>query len=60
MLYSLRNKEFEKKNGDEDMKKLQFKGQWRDYQKRILDRSEVYMVDGRVHISAAPGSGKKL
>ena len=37
---------------------MQFKGQWRDYQKRILERSQEYMADGRVHISAAPGSGK--
>ena len=40
------------------MENLHFKGHWRDYQKRILERSRDYMADGRVHISAAPGSGK--
>jgi len=40
------------------MENLHFKGHWRDYQKRILERSRDYMADGQVHISAAPGSGK--
>lgn len=37
---------------------LQFKGTWRTYQKRILDRTEKYFNDKKVHIVAAPGSGK--
>lgn len=37
---------------------LQFKGTWRGYQERVLRNSEKYMQDGRVHIVAAPGSGK--
>lgn len=37
---------------------LQFKGTWRDYQARVLQRAAEYMKDGRVHIVAAPGSGK--
>ncbi len=37
---------------------LQFKGKWRDYQARVLQRAAEYMKDGRVHIVAAPGSGK--
>ena len=43
------------------MKKLidiKFKGEFRDYQKKILDRSEQYLKDGKIHIVAAPGSGK--
>lgn len=37
---------------------LKFHGTWRNYQKRVLDRTERYMADGKVHIVAAPGSGK--
>ena len=37
---------------------LQFKGKWRDYQERVLRSSEKYLTDHKVHIVAAPGSGK--
>lgn len=37
---------------------LKFDGQWRSYQKRILDRADNYLKDGKIHIVAAPGSGK--
>lgn len=37
---------------------LKFHGTWRNYQKRVLDRSAKYMSDGKIHIVAAPGSGK--
>lgn len=37
---------------------LLFKGQWRQYQKRILDKSDTYMSDGKIHLVAAPGSVK--
>lgn len=37
---------------------LQFKGTWRNYQARVLENAEKYMADGKVHIVAAPGSGK--
>lgn len=37
---------------------LWFKGTWRTYQKRILDRSDKYLNDKKIHIVAAPGSGK--
>ena len=37
---------------------LQFKGIWRDYQARVLKNAGKYMADGRIHIVAAPGSGK--
>ncbi len=37
---------------------LQFKGTWRNYQARVLENAEKYMADGRVHVVAAPGSGK--
>ena len=37
---------------------LQFKGTWRDYQERVLSNSGKYLADGKLHIVAAPGSGK--
>ncbi len=37
---------------------LSFKGQWRQYQQRVLDKSESFMDDGEIHLVAAPGSGK--
>lgn len=37
---------------------LSFDGQWRTYQKRVLDRADNYLKDKRIHIVAAPGSGK--
>lgn len=37
---------------------LAFSGTWRSYQKRVLDRADKYMADKRIHIVAAPGSGK--
>ena len=37
---------------------LKFKGTWRKYQARVLQNAGKYVSDGRVHIVAAPGSGK--
>lgn len=37
---------------------LQFKGTWRKYQARVLENATTYLQDGKVHIVAAPGSGK--
>ncbi len=37
---------------------LQFSGTWRSYQKRVLKNAETYGKDGKIHIVAAPGSGK--
>ena len=37
---------------------LSFKGQWRQYQQLVLDKSESFMDDGKIHLVAAPGSGK--
>lgn len=39
-------------------KSLKFAGTWRSYQARVLDSADSYMEDGRIHIVAAPGSGK--
>lgn len=37
---------------------LTFQGQWRRYQKRVLDEADLYLADKKIHIVAAPGSGK--
>ncbi len=37
---------------------MKFKGTFRDYQQRVLDHSDTYLKDRRLHIVAAPGSGK--
>lgn len=37
---------------------LEFRGTWRNYQARVLEKSDRYLKDGRIHIVAAPGSGK--
>ena len=39
---------------------MQFKGVWRDYQARVLAEMEGHLEDGRLHIVAAPGSGKTV
>ena len=37
---------------------LAFKGTWRSYQARVLKNADRYLSDGKIHIVAAPGSGK--
>lgn len=37
---------------------LTFQGTWRSYQERVLNHADVYLQDDRIHIVAAPGSGK--
>lgn len=39
---------------------MQFKGTWRDYQARVLGEMDRHLADGRLHIVAAPGSGKTI
>lgn len=39
---------------------LRFKGTFRDYQQRVLDRADSYIKDGKINIVAAPGSGKTV
>lgn len=40
--------------------RMQFGGQWRDYQRRVIDEFEHLIGDDRVHVVAAPGSGKTV
>ncbi len=37
---------------------LKFRGTFRSYQARVLESVDKYIEDGRLHIVAAPGSGK--
>lgn len=39
---------------------VKFKYEWRPYQKRVLDQVEKYIKDKKIHIVAAPGSGKTI
>jgi len=39
---------------------LQFNGEWRSYQKRILDDLDFHLRDDKLHVVAAPGAGKTM
>lgn len=43
-----------------DFSKLKFKGTFRDYQTRVLQNANTHLRDGKIHIVAAPGSGKTI
>ena len=40
--------------------KVRFNGTFRTYQQRVLDRAPKYLLDGRINVVAAPGSGKTI
>jgi superfamily II DNA or RNA helicase len=39
---------------------IKFKGQWRPYQARVLAELDEHLDDRRLHVIAAPGSGKTI
>lgn len=39
---------------------MNFKGNWRDYQARVLEEMDEHFGDGRLHVVAAPGAGKTV
>lgn len=39
---------------------LNFKGRWRPYQATVLEKFEDYLDDSKIHLIAAPGSGKTV
>lgn len=39
---------------------LKFRFEWRDYQKKVLENFDGYLADRRLHVVAAPGSGKTI
>lgn len=42
------------------LSRMQFRGVWRDYQARVLAEMDDHLVNGRLHIVAAPGAGKTI
>ena len=40
--------------------RVSFRGVFRSYQQEVLDGADQYLADGRIHIVAAPGSGKTV
>ena len=43
-----------------DFSKVRFAGTFRDYQARVLKNANTHLKDGKIHIVAAPGSGKTI
>ena len=39
---------------------LQFTGHWRPYQAAVLSKVQDYLDDSKLHLVAAPGSGKTV
>ena len=39
---------------------IHFRGEFRDYQSRVLNNADRYLADGKINIVAAPGSGKTV
>jgi len=42
------------------LQRMAFTGVWRDYQRRVLDEVDPLLTDQRLHVVAAPGSGKTV
>ncbi len=43
-----------------DFSQIKFQGKFRPYQQRVLDSSNKYLKNNKIHIVAAPGSGKTI
>ncbi len=43
-----------------DFKNINFKWQFRSYQQTVLDNADKHLKDNKIHIVAAPGSGKTI
>ncbi len=39
---------------------IEFKGKFRNYQQRVLDNADKYLLNKKINIVAAPGSGKTI
>jgi superfamily II DNA or RNA helicase len=44
----------------QNLNQISFHGVFRDYQQKVLDHAEKHMKDKKIHIVAAPGSGKTI
>lgn len=40
--------------------RMAFSGRWRDYQQRVLEELDSHLQDRKLHVVAAPGSGKTV
>ncbi|MEL6528456.1 MAG: DEAD/DEAH box helicase family protein, partial [Pseudomonadota bacterium] len=40
--------------------RMQFSGDWREYQARVLEQMKSHLGDDRLHVVAAPGAGKTV
>ena len=40
--------------------RVAFRGTFRSYQQEVLNGADAYLADGRIHVVAAPGSGKTV
>lgn len=45
---------------DSMLRRMAFSGRWRDYQQRVLDELDSHLQDEKLHVVAAPGSGKTV
>ncbi len=45
---------------NEVFSRVSFRGTFRSYQQAVLDEAESYLADKKVHVVAAPGSGKTV
>jgi len=43
-----------------DFSLIKFKWTFRDYQQKVLDNANKHLLDKKIHIVAAPGSGKTV
>ena len=42
------------------LSRMRFTGAWCDYQTHVLAEMDGHLVDGRLHVVAAPGAGKTV
>ncbi len=47
-------------NGENMISEMAFQGRWRDYQHQVLTDLDAHLADGKLHVVAAPGSGKTV
>jgi superfamily II DNA or RNA helicase len=56
----VRNKKVTLTDRDERFANVVFRGTFRNYQQRVVDNYQKHLADNKIHIVAAPGSGKTI
>jgi len=56
----VRNKKVTLTDRDERFANVVFRGTFRNYQQRVVDNYQKHLADKKIHIVAAPGSGKTI